>query len=498
MFKKFKTPHLILIILAVSIAAVLTLVWTASSMASEPEAVAAPDGPPIIPTMLNYQGTLREDGIPYSGTGYFKFTIMDSAGGNGTSNYWAHDGSASGQPSTYITLTVTNGLFNVMLGDTSIMSMTQVINESVFANTNTHLRVWFSDSSSGFQALEPNQPFASVAYALRCNYAESYSESDPVFSASASATINSTMISQWNQAYGWGDHSLAGYDTTDDAWTFMTPLDVHVLNRNVGIDVPNPATLLHVRDNSGLAQSQLLLERGGPGDASMEFLLGPAGTSFSTGYDDADKNFKTTNMPNLTGGGGSFQGDMTTMYQAHPSGILDFNNQSRARAWLNHVQLIPFAIWTPIEFDDDFTPTGGYDQQNEFTPFPIAPTANFIATEEGYYQINARTAYEYVPMVPQPNPMGYVSIAIFVTDASGIKTMYAQGNNLQMVFFVNPPVEPPWVFLHMNNAPNVSDVVYLNQGDMVEIYTWQDIDPGGPVSLYFGTSQTYVSIHKDS
>jgi len=38
-------------------------------------------------------------------------------------------------------------------------------------------------------------------------------ESDPVFSASAAAGIASGDITNWNTAYGWGDHSLGGYLT---------------------------------------------------------------------------------------------------------------------------------------------------------------------------------------------------------------------------------------------------------------------------------------------
>jgi hypothetical protein len=405
----------------------------------------------------------------------------------------AHDGTASGEPTTYITLTVTNGLFNVLLGDTNIMSMTEVISDSVFAETNTYLRVWFSDSSSGFQALEPNQPFASVAYALRCTYAESATETDPVFSASAAATINSTMISNWNTAYSWGNHASAGYDTTNDAWTNQPPSNVYVLNRNVGIDTPAPKTLLHIQDNTALPQAQLLLERGGPGDAYMAYLLGPTGSSFSTGYDSVDGNFKTTNTNNLTGGLGSAQGDGTTMLQAHPSGILDFNNQSRARAWLNHVQMIPFGIWTKIQFD-----MVNFDQHAEYLPWP-APQWGFTAKQAGYYQVHARTAYEYVNLEPpqSPHPRGYISIRIVVTDATGLTTVVAQGNNLMMLV---PGPTGDTIQMLMNNAPNVSDVVYLKPGDTVEIEAWQDIDanPGSLVSLYLGTDQTYVSIHKDS
>jgi len=45
-------------------------------------------------------------------------------------------------------------------------------------------------------------------------------ESDPVFSASASFGITSTLIGNWNTAFGWGNHALAGYVTASSTNTF--------------------------------------------------------------------------------------------------------------------------------------------------------------------------------------------------------------------------------------------------------------------------------------
>jgi predicted nucleic acid-binding Zn-ribbon protein len=42
----------------------------------------------------------------------------------------------------------------------------------------------------------------------------SYTETDPVFTAHAAYGITSTKISNWDTAYGWGDHSTAGYLTS--------------------------------------------------------------------------------------------------------------------------------------------------------------------------------------------------------------------------------------------------------------------------------------------
>ena len=45
-------------------------------------------------------------------------------------------------------------------------------------------------------------------------YLTSYTETDPVFTASAAGGITSTQVSNWDTAYGWGDHGSAGYLTS--------------------------------------------------------------------------------------------------------------------------------------------------------------------------------------------------------------------------------------------------------------------------------------------
>jgi hypothetical protein len=44
-------------------------------------------------------------------------------------------------------------------------------------------------------------------------YLTSFDETDPAFIASIAAGIGSTNIDNWNTAYGWGDHSVVGYAT---------------------------------------------------------------------------------------------------------------------------------------------------------------------------------------------------------------------------------------------------------------------------------------------
>jgi hypothetical protein len=170
--------YLIRILPLIIVSAILIGLWTASSVGASPPLGPLFAGPP--PTMINYQGMINVDSLPYTGSGYFKFAIVNSSGGNGTLNYWANDGTASGEPGTAVPLAVSNGLFNVLLGDTSLGGMTQTIQDTVFSETNTYLRVWFSQDASGpFEALEPNQRIASVAYALHARYADNPGPTGP-------------------------------------------------------------------------------------------------------------------------------------------------------------------------------------------------------------------------------------------------------------------------------------------------------------------------------
>ncbi|MBN3036391.1 MAG: hypothetical protein JW861_12465 [Bacteroidales bacterium] len=286
---------------------------------------------------------------------------------------------------------------------------------------------------------------------------------------------------------------------------------------NVCIGGTNPLNLLHLIDPNGTASPQLQVDNPtGAGNTSIGYGFG--GLTFAEGIDGATGNYKLCNTPGLAP---SFQGDGSTMMRAFRSGIVDLNNQSRVRAWqqqnpmlpMGMGQPIPFNIWTPVDYE-----MISYDQQGEFTTAltpPYSPgggpaAAFFRATEEGYYQVNARTDFWlydtfYHEEINFPLYPGYVSIAIVVTDQQGVTTMYAQGNKLQGAD--NAPMGN-WSKLENNLAPNVSDVVYLKKNETIEIWVWQSLW-NNPIPLRVGPnmdpgvmvpppSQTYVSVHKVS
>jgi len=123
------------------------------------------------PTVVSYQGNVTISGIPYTGDGYFKFAIVDAAG---IATYWSNDGTSSGggAPIAEVLLLVSDGLFSVLLGDTTVGGMTQALSVQVFSQPDRYLRVWFSTSSGGsFDQLAPDTRIAAVPYALQAQQA---------------------------------------------------------------------------------------------------------------------------------------------------------------------------------------------------------------------------------------------------------------------------------------------------------------------------------------
>ena len=122
--------------LAIYIGLVLLLLPLAGLVTATPEPQGHRSG---APTVVSYQGQVKVGGAPYSGTGYFKFAIVDLAG---TTSYWSNDGTSSGggEPVVGVALSVNTGLFHVLLGDTSLAGMTQALFAGVFSGTDRSLR----------------------------------------------------------------------------------------------------------------------------------------------------------------------------------------------------------------------------------------------------------------------------------------------------------------------------------------------------------------------
>jgi hypothetical protein len=180
------------------------------------------------PTVVSYQGQVTVGGVPYDGTGYLKFAIVNAAG---DTSYWSNDGtsSAGDEPTDAVALTVSNGLFSVLLGDTALANM-GALPASAFDGADRTLRVWFSSDGSAFTQLSPDRRIAAVPYALQ---AEEANNADTVDGYHASDLL------------GGGGWSLTGNASTDPATNFLGTTDNQALEVRV-----NDARVLRLEPNA--------------------------------------------------------------------------------------------------------------------------------------------------------------------------------------------------------------------------------------------------------
>ncbi len=164
-----------LYVLALTLAALLlAIMLTGMALAQGPDgnqplAVAGTTNP----TTVLYQGYVTVGGTAYNGMGYFKFAVVNTTGDSG---YWSNDGTSvgGGQPAAAVQLTVTNGYFTVLLGNTALPGMTQPLTPTVFAGSGRYLRVWFATSAGGSFTQLTLQPVAAVPYALNAESLDGY------------------------------------------------------------------------------------------------------------------------------------------------------------------------------------------------------------------------------------------------------------------------------------------------------------------------------------
>jgi hypothetical protein len=283
---------------------------------------------------------------------------------------------------------------------------------------------------------------------------------------SGDAFANATSSGQW---LGLG--SSAGRLEFDD----QTTDELNILAANVGIGTQTPATNVNIYENNTDTSPAFMIEQDDTGDASLRHLL-TGGQNISIGIDNDDNdNYEISNTTTLTG---TTYADANTMFRLHTEsgseGILDLNHQSRARAYRSgSTQSIPDSTWTKIQFNAE-----NYDEKSEFDS---TTNYRFTAKEDGFYQVNSRTRYTITAAAAN----NYLSIAIYVNG-----TAYAYGNNLAVGTSAGN------TDIYSNNAPVVSDVVYLTAGQYIEIFTYQN--SGAARVINQNTQETYVSIHKVS
>lgn len=286
---------------------------------------------------------------------------------------------------------------------------------------------------------------------------------------------------------GW---SLTGNSATNPIINFLGTSDAQplVIKTNnaeririlatgeTGIGTSTPLTNLHIYENNPDTEPALRIQQNSIGNASQMYLLSLNGKAVSAGIDNLDnQNYKINNTTSLNGLTYNSANIMMRIHtETGSEGIIDFNHQSRSRAYRNADQLVTTGTWTKILFN-----AVSFDEKSEFD----AVTNKFTAKEEGYYQVNARTEFDF-SSATDVNPDSYIAIAVYV---NGIE--YSLGNKLGLSTNNTR-------LIRYNCAPVVADVIYLQAGQTVEIFVYQNT--GYSYNLLYGPSVTYASIHKAS
>jgi len=144
------------------------------------------------PQLLNQQGRISVSGTNFEGTGYFKFALVNGAG---TVTYWSNDGTsgAGSEPAAAVSLSVSKGLYSVLLGDTTRPHMAPLgIPISIFETGDLRLRVWFNDGIKGFQLISPDQRLAAAPYAVMATTATT-AQTAAVFSGPLAGDVTGTQ-----------------------------------------------------------------------------------------------------------------------------------------------------------------------------------------------------------------------------------------------------------------------------------------------------------------
>ena len=96
-----------------------------------------------------------------------------------------------------------------------------------------NVRIRWDETSDRWQFTNNGTNYTNIAVNISdlpndSGYISSYTETDPVFSASAAAGIVTQNLTNWNAAYNWGDHALVGYLTSISSESISSLTDVAI------------------------------------------------------------------------------------------------------------------------------------------------------------------------------------------------------------------------------------------------------------------------------
>ena len=336
-----------------------------------------------VPDKISYQAIIRDankDLVKSQNVGIRISILQGSA--NGTAVYIE----------THIDTTNTNGLLTIIIGEGTVVTGT-------FSTIDWALGPYFLKTEtdpSGGTSYDINgvSQLMSVPYALYAKTTNSYAETDPIFSAHAATLITTANITNWNTAYGWGNHATQGYLTS--------------------LSETDPVFNLHAA--SGITSNYINNWNAAYGWGNHAGLYRPIGYIPAWSEITSKPNFATvatsgnfndlTNKP-ITLSGYGITDAMNTSHSANGITSANINNWNTAYGWGNHA-------------------TQGYlTSLSETDPIFSAHVANGITSNNIN---NWNTAYSWGNHAGLYRPISYVPAWSGITGKPTFATVANSGN----------------------------------------------------------------------
>ena len=204
----------------------------------------------------------------------------------------------------------------------------------------------------------------------------SFTETDPIFTASVASGITSGNITDWNTAYGWGDHSAAGYALSSH--THSTVTDLEDLG-DVNITTPADGEALVWNQTAGKWQAQQLVIVG-VNQFSVQTVAASGGGSLT--YNQGTGVFTYAPSTN-TGGGATALNDLTDVTTGTPSTgqLLKYNG----------------SVWEPLTLSVATAAANGpgalgYNQGTGVFTFSPVDTSVILADINNFANVTITTA----------------------------------------------------------------------------------------------------------
>ena len=129
---------------------------------------------------------------------------------------------------------------------------------ALFDDVNTYADSLAFSTTTGVLTVGRSGSLADLTVDLDGRYLTSYTETDPIFTASAANSITAGQITNWDTAYEWGDHGAVGYLTSIPAeYVTATEMTNYSISPRFGstIGMNNDSAIIEFQDSNAYTKA---------------------------------------------------------------------------------------------------------------------------------------------------------------------------------------------------------------------------------------------------